>query len=1054
MSKDLVLQQNIQKLFDKGSAVLFRWENDTSWSIEYVSKNVFKLLGYTQEEFLQKKISYAECIHPDFLEQVQQEVFTAVTNNEEFFTHQPYKIITKHQEIKWVQDETLIERDANGTITNYIGYINDVTRTIQLNEENTQLFKRFELAVESTNDGLWDWNLVTNEVYFSPRWKKMLGFAENEIQNSLEEWSKRVHPEQLNTVMDDVNNYLLGKTNRYVNEHQVLCKDGTYKWILDRGIVVDRKEDGTPLRMIGMHTDIDTNKKTQQKLDRFKKRFNNMFQYHNAIMLLVNPKDGQIIDANMSAEKFYGYSKDEFKQLNIYDINTASREEIEKKRLEATDIKSNTYIFEHKKKNGELAIIKTNTSLIETEEGNFLFSIISDITKEKEHEKEVNKLLTQLQTTQKIAKIGMWELDHQHNTLNWSDEIYTIFGISKDEFEPSYETFLNLIHPQDKQQVTTAFENSIQNRKPYEITHRIIMPDESIKYVLEQSITEFDEHHVPTISRGTVQDITELKMLDITIHKEQERLKTFMDNSSDAIFITNKDYRLIDYSHMAKTMLGYSDEEMLGLHINDWDAQLKPEELDALIAKLSDRPITFETIHKRKDGTTYNASITAVLIVVDTETYIYASVRDISEIKSLQDQILSERNFINTIIESANAIVALIDTEGRMIKLNSYAEEFTGYTEQEISQEPYAWKRFLPQDIQHKVVGIVENAKTGNIIKSYQNAWIGKDGKEHFFEWSNTLVTKEDGSMDYIATIGIDITQKQEHKAFLELLLNSQSHMILLAGNNELRYVNKPVLDFYDFASMEEMKKKYHCICGTFLKDEFTFSFKQDGTTLEWVEEIQKLPKEKQVVSIYSVKEHRKKVFKVHIERYSELNVFIITLIDISDTISKQFELEYRSNHDALTTAYNRTYLYEYWDTILDSTTQLERYNAVAMIDIDYFKYVNDTYGHDIGDNVLKILVNTIHENSRESDVLIRWGGEEFILLLALKNKNSLEKILNKLRVKIELTKIPRVGNITVSIGATIYDSQLHHSLEDVLKVADKNLYISKHEGRNRVTIS
>ena len=124
---------------------------------------------------------------------------------------------------------------------------------------------RLSLAVEGSQLGFWDWNAVTNEVYFSRSWKEMLGFSEREIGNDLSEWDKRVHPDDKEAVYADLNAHIEGKTPFYENEHRMLCKDGSYKWILDRGQVMSRTEDGKPLRVVGTHSDITQRKDAELK---------------------------------------------------------------------------------------------------------------------------------------------------------------------------------------------------------------------------------------------------------------------------------------------------------------------------------------------------------------------------------------------------------------------------------------------------------------------------------------------------------------------------------------------------------------------------------------------------------------------------------------------------------------------------------------------------------------------------------------------------------------------------------------------------------------------
>lgn len=157
------------------------------------------------------------------------------------------------------------------------GFVFTITRTNQrakeIAEEMTQELelksKRLQLALDGSGDGVWDWNISSNDVLFDKQWKKMLGFNENEIENSLDEWKNRVHPDDLEKVFADINSHLDGLTKYYANEHRVLCKDGTYKWVLDRGIVTHRDSEGRPTRMVGTHSDISARKEAELLLVEF-----------------------------------------------------------------------------------------------------------------------------------------------------------------------------------------------------------------------------------------------------------------------------------------------------------------------------------------------------------------------------------------------------------------------------------------------------------------------------------------------------------------------------------------------------------------------------------------------------------------------------------------------------------------------------------------------------------------------------------------------------------------------------------------------------------------
>ena len=136
-------QSTMLSLFDKGDSVLFKWKNDDVWSVEYVSLSVSRLLGYEIEDFTSKRLAYATCIHEEDLKQVLLEVNLMIENSLDFFKHKPYRVITEDGDTKWILDYTFTQKDADGNITHFIGYISDIT-------EIKDIQKKLQLAKDSS----------------------------------------------------------------------------------------------------------------------------------------------------------------------------------------------------------------------------------------------------------------------------------------------------------------------------------------------------------------------------------------------------------------------------------------------------------------------------------------------------------------------------------------------------------------------------------------------------------------------------------------------------------------------------------------------------------------------------------------------------------------------------------------------------------------------------------------------------------------------------------------------------------------------------------------
>lgn len=155
--------------------------------------------------------------------------------------------------------------DEGGQLIHFIGLQTDVTDRKQSEEALRESEERYALAVQGANDGIWDWNLKTGKVYYSCRWKAMLGYQDHEISPSINEWLERIHPEDVHWVKRDLTEHLDHLTSHFESEHRVLHRDGMYRWMLSRGLAV-QDADGRTTRMAGSQTDVTAWKLAEEKL--------------------------------------------------------------------------------------------------------------------------------------------------------------------------------------------------------------------------------------------------------------------------------------------------------------------------------------------------------------------------------------------------------------------------------------------------------------------------------------------------------------------------------------------------------------------------------------------------------------------------------------------------------------------------------------------------------------------------------------------------------------------------------------------------------------------
>lgn len=236
---------------------------DNDGKFMFVSPSYCKMFGKKREELLDK--TFLPLVHPDDREPTRKAM--------EQLYKPPYHCRLQQRALtaegwKWLEWTDTSVLNENKEVIAIIGVGRDITAQKEAELALHQSEKRWMMALEGTGEGVWDWNLQTNEVFYSSHWKYMLGYDDKDDINSYEHWEQLVHPEDLEGAVLSLQNHMQGKTKAYRHEFRMKAKNGDYKWVLDRGKIVEFDERGKPLRMIGTHTDITSMKTAQLELEK------------------------------------------------------------------------------------------------------------------------------------------------------------------------------------------------------------------------------------------------------------------------------------------------------------------------------------------------------------------------------------------------------------------------------------------------------------------------------------------------------------------------------------------------------------------------------------------------------------------------------------------------------------------------------------------------------------------------------------------------------------------------------------------------------------------
>jgi diguanylate cyclase (GGDEF)-like protein/PAS domain S-box-containing protein len=225
--------------------------------LEFLSANALARFPVPVSLLKPDRLSNFDFVHPEdlpsFLEERERSNSTQTP-----FEWRGRLLIGK--EVRYIRMHSLPERLSGGAVRSR-GIIEDETALVEARRTAEISQTRYQIALEATGGGLWDWNIASNEVAFSPALPEMLGYSPAEWGNTLAAWETRLHPEDVTVAKNAIKAHLSGEVSHYQSEIRMRCKDGSYKWLLDRGRIIERDTKGEPVRMIGLHIDIDAEKR-------------------------------------------------------------------------------------------------------------------------------------------------------------------------------------------------------------------------------------------------------------------------------------------------------------------------------------------------------------------------------------------------------------------------------------------------------------------------------------------------------------------------------------------------------------------------------------------------------------------------------------------------------------------------------------------------------------------------------------------------------------------------------------------------------------------------
>ncbi len=299
-------EEKYRNLVENINEVIF--STDEYGIITYISPSIVAVTGYTPRDLIGKHFS--DFIYKDDLEKIIGQFESLKVNKNE---PDEYRVYNKDDHFRWVYSSSQpVFRE--GKFKGITGIISDIHRRKQAEQDLIESNNRLSLVINATNDGVWDWNLKTGKLYFSPRYYSMLGYETDEFEATYENWLNLFHPDDKEKSEIIIDEHLKNQNESLEMEFRMRHKSGSWIWIYSRGKVVSWDDEGRPERIVGSHMDITGRKNDQEALQESENRLRTIFEAAKDVSFITidnNFDDPKIIEFSPGAENIFGYSKDE-----------------------------------------------------------------------------------------------------------------------------------------------------------------------------------------------------------------------------------------------------------------------------------------------------------------------------------------------------------------------------------------------------------------------------------------------------------------------------------------------------------------------------------------------------------------------------------------------------------------------------------------------------------------------------------------------------------------------------------------------------------------------
>jgi len=544
-------------------------------------------------------------------------------------------------------------------------------------------------------------------------------------------------------------------------------------------------------RILAVVENITESKKAEITLKESEERFHQMFEKHNAVMLLIEPETGKIIDANLSAQKFYGYSDETFKQMIIQDINSLPEEKVLELRKQAQKENKNYFVFPHCLASGEIRTVEVHSSPIIINKKQILFSIVHDITERKQAEEALVKSQALVNDAQRMAKLGGFDFDVKTMSQTWTEETFRIMEVDFIGSAPAVPEGVDFIAQEYRPMANKAIQEAMEQGKPYDQEWEVDTAKGNRKWVRAIGKANKVNGKIKSIS-GSLQDITERKQVEENLREEKKFNENLLETANSFIIVLDKNASIILFNRYAEKLSGYKKEEVMG---KNWFTTFIPKQNDSEIPEVFDDVLkempkvsSYENPILCKNGVEKLINWENSLLKNDKGEIlgILSIGADITERKQAEKDLSESEEKLNLIINSSPVGICTVDMLGNFVTTNQAYERMVGYSKEELVRLSF-FEVTHPNDRPKNKKLFQEMFSLETTDFSMEKRYIRKGGEEIKVSVHAIGIRDAEGNVIYGTAFVDDITERKQAEKDLqksELKYRNQANFLDVVTEN------------------------------------------------------------------------------------------------------------------------------------------------------------------------------------------------------------------------------------------------------------------------------